>query len=464
MQTTTFFKNFILFALMSISAQAQGVHPLLADKLKTTLEQQQAKFKLVGVAAAVVIPGQGIWSYAVGQSAQSQPLTTNMLFGIGSVTKTYTAAVIHQLVEEGKLSLDDSLFKYLPAFNNIDTTIQIRQLLNHTSGIFNYTNHPNWAPAVNADLGKIWEPEEIAASFVSKPLFKKGMNWSYSNTNYLLLGMIIQNITGNKVSAEIRNRLLKPKGLVNTYFDIEEEIPQSQIAHNWTDITGDDVRENVTSLPRQALNSMAWAAGTMMATPEDIALWARYLFTGNVLKAETLGEMLKFRALSFGPVTGWGLGVARLNANGRTYYGHGGNTFGYAADMQFSPADSVSVGVVINQDADAEPVSIALLKTVKDFLVTSVEAEPISKATSLQCSPQISSGVIRAAYTLEKSAHVQLALYDAHGREAKMLLNAWHDAGSYEELIDVMELPQGVYFLRLITGDRAEIVSLSIVR
>jgi D-alanyl-D-alanine carboxypeptidase len=458
------FKNLLLCALLCTTATAQEINPVLAGQLQTVLEQQQAKYKLVGAAAAVVIPGQGTWKGATGKSAQGQKLSTEMLFGIGSVTKTYTAAVIHQLAEEGKLSLNDSLFKFLPAFENIDTTIQIRQLLNHTSGIFNYTNHPDWAPSVNADLNRIWEPMDIAASFVNKPYFKKGAGWTYSNTNYLLLGMIIQNITGNKVSAEIRERLLKPAGLNDTYFDIEEEIPQSQIAHNWTDITGDKIADDVTGLPRQAINSMAWAAGGMMATPEDIAVWAQHLFKGNVLTEETCGEMLKFRSLSLGVVTGWGLGVARVSDNGKIYYGHGGNTFGYAADMQFSPSDSVSVGVVINQDANGEWISLPLLKTVKDFLATSVAEEAALKTSALQCFPQISSGFTRVRYSLEKPATVQLALYDAQGRKVKILLKEFQEAGSHEAFADMAELLQGTYFVRLVADGKAETFPVSVVK
>ncbi|MES2765237.1 MAG: serine hydrolase [Bacteroidota bacterium] len=458
------FKSIILCAILCTTASAKEIDTLLADQLQTTLEVQQAKYKLVGAAAAVIIPGKGTWKGETGSSAQGQKLSSNMLFGVGSVTKTYTAAVIHQLAEEGKLLLNDSLFTFLPAFENIDTTIQIRQLLNHTSGIFNYTNHPDWAPSVNSDLYKIWQPEEIAATFVNKPDFKKGAGWKYSNTNYLLLGMIIQNVTGNKVSAEIRERLLKPNQLFNTYFDIEEKVPQAQIAHNWTDITGDGVRDDATHIPREALNSMAWAAGTIMATPEDIALWAQHLFKGNVLKPESLTEMLKFRSLSLGATTGWGLGVSRQSANGKIYYGHGGKTFGYAADMEYSPSDSVSVGVVINQDADAEPVALELLKTVKASLATSVAEDEVLKNGSLSCTPQVSSGIMRINYVLEKPANVQLSFYNAQGREVMPLLKSWQDAGSHEEFSNVANLPQGVYFMRLIADGKAQTFPISVVK
>jgi hypothetical protein len=174
--------------------------------------------------------------------------------------------------------------------------------------------------------------------------------------------------------------------------------------------------------------------------------------------------MLKFRALSLGTTTGWGLGVARINTHGRQYWGHGGNTFGYAADMEFSPSDSVSVGVVINQDANAEPIALELLKTVKEFLATSVAEDAVLKTGSLRCTPQISSGFTRISYSLKKPANVQLSLYDTQGREVEMLLKSWQEAGSHEEFSNVADLPQGVYFLRLIADGKAQTFPVSVVR
>ncbi len=167
-------------------------------------------------------PNGDIWKGVSGISHDTVEITTDMLFGIASTTKTYMAAIIMQLYEADSLKLSDSIYKWLPPFDNIDSTVTIRQLLNHTSGIYNVTNHPGYIDSVFVTGSRIWTPEEILETFVLEPSFPPGTDYEYSNTNFKLLGMIIEEITGNEIVSELHNRITIPLELSSTFLFPDE--------------------------------------------------------------------------------------------------------------------------------------------------------------------------------------------------------------------------------------------------
>jgi D-alanyl-D-alanine carboxypeptidase len=339
----------------------------LAEQLQAALDKERASNNLIGVSAAVIIPGQEIWRGVSGMSnpAASEKIRPEMLFNIASITKIYTAALILKLAEEDQLTLEDPLHQWLPGFENIDSTVTIRQLLNHTSGIFDYLAHPDFIPAVVADLTRFWTPEEML-SYAKEPYFSHGSGWEYSNTNYILLGMIIKKVTHSKVSTELRKRFFGPLNLNNTFLPAEEEMV-GKVAHFWSDLLdGDGTLDDLSSLPRTAMYSVTWTSGGIFSTADELAKWAHALYGGDILSQASRDQMLAFHPNP--PDNGYGLGTERAILLGRELWGHGGgNPVGYTSQVIYSPQDKVTIAVLMNQETDNYPVATALLRVILNF-------------------------------------------------------------------------------------------------
>ncbi len=361
----------LLFCLYTADANSRRT---LSEELQDVLDTELANHNAIGVSAAVIIPGRETWLGTSGVSHETTSITTDMLFGIGSNTKNFMAALILQLAEEGELSLEDQLGQYLPNYPNINSTITIRQLLNHTSGIYNFTEHPSVWDTIFANRLKLWTPEEMLTSFVLPPYFPPGTGWHYSNTNYTLLGMIVEVITESKVSTELRNRFWNPLGLSRTFFDIEEPIT-GVYAHRWYDITGDGIPDDISFLFRISEFSAYWAAGAMFSTAEDVAKWSQALFRGKVLSQARLDQMLTFHSPTPGEpqMIGYGLGTLKFAPElvaGEEAYGHGGWVFGYSTVMAFLPEYDVSISIFLNLNNEdcLAAISNGFVEVVTDYL------------------------------------------------------------------------------------------------
>jgi D-alanyl-D-alanine carboxypeptidase len=333
--------------------------PTLSQKLQKALDDGINKYGGKGFSASVIMPDGFEWKGASGLSHGSTPITTDMLLSAGSITKTFTAATIMLLAEEGKLSLDDSLHNWVPAFNYIDSTITIKQLLNHTCGIFDLVEHPNiWNDLLFTNPGKYWEMEELIRAYTLAPYFPKGTSWHYSNTGYLLLRMIIREATGNQISSEYRNRFFTPLGLTNSYLYVEEPLP-TNVAH--------------AQIPMTAFYS--GAGGGVFCTAEDLAKWAKALLGDkNVVSSSSLFQMLNFHSPCPGEdlIEAYGLGIGKFNHsifNGLNIIGHGGNPIGYAAACFYLPDHGVAMGVMDNtEDGDAMGIINDLLTIIINHL------------------------------------------------------------------------------------------------
>ncbi|KYF60066.1 hypothetical protein BE08_06780, partial [Sorangium cellulosum] len=262
--------------------------------------------------------------------APGDPMRADHVLRIGSVTKTYVAAAVLQLAHEGALDLDDPISTWITTYPGADG-ITVRQLLNHSSGIFDYTEDEELRLAAMADPARAWSPEEIvAAAAAHDPYFAPGAGWHYSSTNYILLGMIIEAATGEGVAGVIRDRLLEPNALSSTSFDGEEPIA-GELARGYT---GDGT--DMTSVIHP---SLPWSAGALVASAGDIARWAVALYGGAALDPGSLAEMLA------GPVPtgvegqGYGLGTLVIGREvlGVPAFGHDGGAPGYATMMLYYP-------------------------------------------------------------------------------------------------------------------------------
>jgi D-alanyl-D-alanine carboxypeptidase len=236
-------------------------------------------------------------------------MSPDMLFAIGSITKNFVAALTLKLAEEEVLSLDDPLSKWLPSYPHIDAGITIRQLLNHTSGIYMFWDNEKIWDDLKKDRTKVWTPKEVL-SYIKEPCFAPGDGWRYSNTNYLLLAMIIEKATGSNLSTEFRTRFWQPLDIENAYLSIEEDIPDNQ-AHVYGDnFNNDGSNIDLTFLPRASHESIIYGSGGLFMTAEDLAQWCHLLFEGEVLRQQSMDEMLQFIDIGFGRrKRGYGLGV-----------------------------------------------------------------------------------------------------------------------------------------------------------
>ncbi len=331
----------------------QGIQLPLPDALQAALDSARSIFDVTGASAAMIIPGYGLW---LGTSGYSNPpthdtITSDMLFNIGSNTKTFIAATMLQLQEEGVLSLNDPLHRWLPTYRQdqyryIDSNITIRQLLSHTSGVDDI-DWP-WLPVVDSLLAnpdKFWLPESVLTAFVHAPDFAPGTGYSYSNTNYILAGMIIREATRSTISAQLHQRFLNPLNLTSTFFPVEESIAGIR-ARPWGDLNfGATNRTDLSWLPLTGQYSWIWTAGALFSRPDNMARWIANLYGGYVLEDSSLAQMLTFSPQSEGT---YGLGVYRREVEGCLLVGHDGMYFGYEAEMMYCPEARLAIAIAYN--------------------------------------------------------------------------------------------------------------------
>jgi D-alanyl-D-alanine carboxypeptidase len=327
--------------------------PTMAEALQTALDRGLEKYHGIGISVAVILPNGEQWAGASGISHGTVPIKTTMPFSTGSIAKNFTAAAIIKLAEEGKLNLDDSLHSWLPSYPNVDPTITIRELLNHTSGLNDIADNVDFWEGIFREPAKPWNPEDIIIAFNKEPVFPIGTDWNYSSTGYIMLRMIVEDITGSDLCSVYKDFFFDPNGLTNTYASKGEL--QSGTAHGWFDIDSDGSYEDFFPWPRTAFAS--GICGEIFSTAEDLAKWAKALYHDkSVLSQESLDQMLTFHSPCTGEeffAAGYGLGAFKFNpdlVNGMDAIGHSGNAPGYAAASVYIPEYQVSLGFVDNTE------------------------------------------------------------------------------------------------------------------
>ncbi len=327
----------------------EAFDPTLGYALQRSLDSIRAVQDIEGASAAVFIPGRGTWQGVSGISSRAPfvGIDPSMLFGVGSNTKAFVSATLLRLAEEGMLSLDDSLSRWLPAYPNITGSVTIRQLMNMTSGLFDYLNDSNaQGDSVESNPTRLWTPEELIRTFVGPPRTTPGGAYRYCNTNYILLGMVIKSVTGKSVSSEIRERILTPLALDHTYLEVEE-LHHEPVAHPW------DSGNDFASVPVAAHFSTLWTAGGMISTAENMVRWIQALFGGTMLSQASLHEMLTLVPMSANAATGldwngYGLGVRQGSYYGKRVLGHTGMVMGYVSIVGYLPRTGASFAVLFN--------------------------------------------------------------------------------------------------------------------
>jgi predicted acyl esterase len=341
----------IILLLLTHSGISMGVEPELATALQKTLDEARQNAGITGVTMAVITPEEEIWLGASGMSdlEAGTAMVPEDLLLIGSITKTFVSALVLKLAEAGKLTLEDSVEQWLPGLLPNGENITVRQLLNHTSGIFNFETHDEYYGLVAIDLAKAWKPEETVALATSKePYFEPGTGWMYSNTNYILLGMIVEAATASTLTNELHRRLLQPLELNNTYLAMYDEVPGGTPHGYWDFAFGDELIDDMAKLPATtSLATSLWAAGAMISNAEDIARWADALCKGQVLSEASMQEMFTFVETTL-PGMEYGLGIQRNADPWGTALGHEGRHPAFYSVVYYLPGLDITAVLLMN--------------------------------------------------------------------------------------------------------------------
>ncbi len=288
-------------------------------------------------------------------------------FRVGSITKSFVATVLLQLVGERKLALADSLERWLPGLVPNGRSITVRELLQHTSGLSDYVDDSAFRTAVLTNPLRVWTPGQLVKIAIShRPVFAPGRRWSYSNTNFILVGLVIQAVTHRAVAFELRDRIFRPLGLRQTSFPTGPTISGPH-AHGYLFYGTPLVRDTAHVSP-----SGAWAAGAIVSTVDDVSTFYDALLGGRLLRPALLSEMEKFVMTSDG--NGYGLGLLSLRTACGRMFGHDGDFPGYATEAFTSPNGRRQLILFMNSDQSTNRIN----KGIAEALNTTLCGHPLS--------------------------------------------------------------------------------------
>ena len=358
--------------------------PLTPDfvaRLDATLASARVAAKVPGVQAVVSFDKGWTWNGANGSAVVSTNSSVGgaTLFEIGSVTKTFVAAATMQLVDEGVLTLDDPVTKWLPKTSW--SSVTIRQLLSHTSGIGDVFRNNAFITLLDRNRAKSFSAAQ-ALGYVPKSTSAPGAGFAYSNTNFIILGEILAAATGKPAAVVIRERLLDPLGLAHTFVQGAETPAAGTLAHGYDPAAvgqsvGRDLTGSYAIIPFPSIATACGSAGAMVSTASDLGRWAQALYGGHVVSAASLRQMTDFGLTApFKPLYVYGLGTMQHTLLGRTSYGHSGRISGFRAAMRYLPTEGVTVTVLVNAGAgDPDVIAEQLLAVAFDGM--GIPATPI---------------------------------------------------------------------------------------
>lgn len=322
------------------------------------------------------IPGAivGVWrrgaapyvrAFGVRDTATGQSMSTNLRMRIGSVSKTFTGTALLQLVDQGKISLDSPISKYIAGVPH-GNEITIRELAEMRSGLFDYFGNDAWVRAWLADPRREWTPRQLLAYSFSKPLrFAPGTSYDYSNVNFVLLGLVIQKVSHEPLATYIEQHILRPEHLTHTSSPAGAAFP-SPHAQGYTDWTVECLFSRKCGRTANATGwnmSPTWAAGAMVSTLGDLHRWARDVATGSLLTRATQRQRLRFIPVPGVKNFGYGLALDKLNG----WIGHQGDLPGFETMSVYLPSQQATLVVLINANTTGLPL-VPLAKTITKII------------------------------------------------------------------------------------------------
>ena len=345
------------FQLSSCNSCPSGFNPEVQKRLEKAVQDNLKKYggqsPIPGALVGVWAPGKGTWVQGIGLSDLTARRAANIQdkVRIGSNTKTFVVGVILQLVDEGRLGLDDPISKFdlgvrIPNARNIT----VRQLCNMTSGLFEVYESPQLEKAVTTPLARMSPRELIKVAVKNAPYFPPGKGWHYTNTGYLILGLIIEAITGNTIEDEIYSRFTKPLGLSHTTFPTAYPGMPCPYMHGY------DLDENRQWIDVSIMYDplAVWSAGVMISNMQDMKKWVKAYVTGKTNSPETQRERLKCVDTK-GMGAGFGLGIVCTSG----WYGYTRGIAGYNTAAYYLPQEDATIIVFVNAKITAPKPGVA---------------------------------------------------------------------------------------------------------
>ncbi len=325
----------------SAASAASPRDAALTRSIRQALRTVNAPGAIVGVWQKGKAPY--VRGFGVRNTQTRRPMRPNLYMRIGSVTKTFTVTALLQLVDQGKVRLDDPISKYITGVVSGDT-ITLRELASMRSGLINYTVVPAFDESLTADPHQSWTPQQLLSFSIGGPLqFAPGEKLSYSNTNTVLLGLVVEQISGQSIGDYIKQHITTPLHMTQTSFPLDSALP-SPHGDGYTDETPDGSTANATDWNP----SWTWAAGQMVSTLRDLRVWAPALATGRgLLSPATQRVRLASVAGPGDPVT-YGLGMFNVHQ----WLGHNGSLPGYQTLSLYLPRAHLTIAAFINTNTE----------------------------------------------------------------------------------------------------------------
>ena len=338
-------KKLLLFSLaavlLGISANAQSIKKNELDQYFETLKKQN---KVSGV-FSIAKEGNVIYQYAMGEAAANQTIQPNQKFRIGSISKTFTAAMIFKAIESGRINLETRLSTYFPQVPNAGI-ITIQHLLSHRSGLKSFTDRDDYLQ---------WHTRPQSQTTILDKIIKDGftegpgLNFEYSNTNYWLLSVILEKIYNKPYADILKSQITLPLGLKNTYVGGKTELVKNSETNSFNMENGNWVQEQYTH------PSVPLGAGAIVSNGNDLSLFINALMTEKIIAKPYLTQMLALN-------DNVGMGIFAMPYNDKQFLGHTGSIDGYSSMLGYNREDGVTVSVLSNRsDYNLNDVSIALL-------------------------------------------------------------------------------------------------------
>lgn len=346
-------------------ADTPGLKQIDPAAFQASIEGLAKDLMLPGAMILLSTPqGDIVFGYGTTELDTTNPPRADVHFRVGSISKTMTAATIVQMIQEGKLSFDDPISKYVEGVPDGDK-ITMRMLLTMRSGLYNYTSAPELSESLDNDPDKVWTAEEILGmAFKRPPEFAPGAKWEYNNTNYYLLGLVAEKIDGKPLSAVFQDRLFGPIGLKNTALPAaaSKAIPEPY-AHGYLygsasyALADAPYPEDLVAAAKAGTlkpNDDTWqnpsayfAAGGVISTADDLATWIRALVGGKVFNADFQKQWLASPE-AFDRLRKYGYGIVTLSWGGNVFYYHDAEMPGYGSAMGHDPANDMTLVIWTN--------------------------------------------------------------------------------------------------------------------
>lgn len=385
---------FFLFLITWLTFVAPDINPASSSPGSDLEAQIDALLSKVykpdepGAAVLVKKQGQVIFrkGYGLANMELQVPVEPDMVFRLGSITKQFTAVAVLMLIEQGKLSLQDEITKFVPDFPTQGKSITVEHLLTHTSGIKSYTDMPEWLPLLRKDMSL----QEIIDLFKNQPMeFAPGERWKYNNSGYILLGAVIEKASGKSYAQFLEDHIFGPLGMKHSGYDSTTRLIPRRVPGY---AKGNSGFENAPYLSM----TQPYAAGALLSSVDDLAVWNEALLTGKLIKRDSLEQAFSSFKLKDGTDARYGFGWFISSYEGHRLIEHGGGIPGFTSYALIMPEDEILVALLTNsaiQGRIPEPLAfrvacLTLGKPYKEPVAVSVAEKDLAPLAGVYLNAQ----------------------------------------------------------------------------